>query len=184
MAVKLAAYARRASVDASALIAAYELAVAHRLTMLRDVFHPDLLHPARSALILLEDAGCTDADVLAAAALVESEFPQLRVPERDASAQVAAGVLDLVRAVPRPADAGEVLLEALLAAPADVALIAVAERLDHARHLHFREPHVWPSFHAQIGAVYLPFAARISDPLATRLLRWSDAFARRFLSSA
>ena len=182
MAVKLAAYARRAGVDHRMIVSAYQLAVDRRFTVLGDVFHPDLLHPARTALILLEDAGCMDAHVLTAAALTETEFPELRVPRREIRAAFDREVVELTSGVPLPEEAGETLLEELLAIPHDSALIAVAERLDHARHLHFREPAVWRPFFAQIAAVYLPFSSRISEPLARRLSRWSGAFERRFLS--
>src|SRR5687767_10021583 len=81
MAVKLAAYARRQGIDPQVMVSAYEMSVAHRRDTLGDIFHPDLLHPARTALILLEDAGCTDDVVLTAATLTESEFPALRLPD-------------------------------------------------------------------------------------------------------
>ena len=184
MATKLAAYARRAGVRSDKLVHAYELAVEHRLSGLRDVFHPDLLHPARTALILLEDAAVRDADVVTAAALVESEFAPLRVPPAVIAKDFSGRVVELVRATPDPSEAGEELLERLLVAPVDGALIALAERLDHARHLHFRDPGVWPSFYAQVSTVYQPFAERVSQPLAQRYSRWSLAFGRRFLRSA
>jgi len=184
MTAKLAAYARRAGVSSDPLVHAYEVAVESRLTVLRDVFHPDLLHPARTALILLEDAAVRDADVLAASALVESEFAPLRVPSSVVTRDFPPRVAELVRTTPDPLEAGEELLARLVEGPPDVALIALAERLDHARHLHFRDPALWPSFYAQVGAVYLPFAHRASPPLAQRFSRWSLAFGRRFLRSA
>jgi (p)ppGpp synthase/HD superfamily hydrolase len=184
MAVKLAAYARRAGLDPAMLVAAYEMSVAHRLAVLGDVFHPDLLHPARTALILLEDAGCTDDVVLAAATLTESEFAPLRLPDARVRAVFGDRVADLVAAVPAPAGSTETLLEELVGLPRDVALIAVAERLDHARHLHFRENGVWPSFLEQIREVYLPLAGRVSGGLQTRLSRWSGAFEERYISRA
>ncbi|MGQ0560840.1 MAG: hypothetical protein ACT443_03085 [Gemmatimonadota bacterium] len=184
MAVKLAAYARRAALDPAVLIAAYQLSVAHRLGVLGDVFHFDLLHPARTALILLEDAGCTDDVVLTAATLTESELPELRVAEAEVRAAFGERVAGLAASVPRPADAGEALLEQLVSVPHDVALIAVAERLDHARHLHFREPALWRPCHAQIEHVYVPFSPRVSTALETRLARWSAAFERRYIPTA
>jgi hypothetical protein len=76
------------------------------------------------------------------------------------------------------------LLEALVTAPHDVGLIAVAERLDHARHLHFREPALWRPFFQQITDAYLPFSDRVSGQMAVRLARWSGAFEKRLLSGA
>lgn len=184
MAEKLAVYGRRAGFDPAMLVAAYQTSVAHRLQLLGDVFHPDLLHPARTALILMEDAGCSDDVVLTAAALTESEFPALRVAEQHVRARFGDRVAGFVAAVPAPAGRDETLLEELVALPGDVALIAVAERLDHARHLHFREPAAWPAFFEQIKAAYLPFSGRVGATLQRRLQRWSDAFEERYITRA
>ncbi|MGQ0814790.1 MAG: hypothetical protein ACT4O1_10035 [Gemmatimonadota bacterium] len=179
MAVKLAARAQRAGIVADVLTSGYRLSVDKRLRVLGDVFHPDLLHPARTALILLEDAGCQDDVLLTAATLIDSEFPELRVDGSAVRAVFGERVADLVAAVPMPAEAGEALLEELVSVPHDVGLMAVAERLDHARHLHFRDAGAWRAFYAQITDAYLPFSGRVSAPLATRLSRWSTAFAKR-----
>lgn len=181
MAVKLAAYARRAGADAAPIVAAYELSVARRLATLGNVFHPDLLHPARNALILIQDVGCRNSVTLTAAALSETEFPELRIRPEEIRDAFGGVVADLVSAVPCPATAQDLLMEALVTAPDDVALIAIAERLDHARHLHFREPAVWPAFFNQIVDVYLPASARVSGELERRLARWSQAFERRLV---
>jgi (p)ppGpp synthase/HD superfamily hydrolase len=182
MALKLAVYAERAGADPGPIVAAYRAAVELRLQHLRDVFHDKLLHPARNALILMEDASCTDAALLAAAALTETEYPELSLPAERIQREFGARIAELVREVPRPADAGDALLERLVTSPDDVALIAVAERLDHARHLHFRGASIWRPFYEQIIDVYLPFSERVSPALARRLGRWAGAFERRFLS--
>jgi (p)ppGpp synthase/HD superfamily hydrolase len=179
MAAKLAAYARRSGANAAPIVAAYELCVARRLEILGDVFHPDLLHPARNALILIHDVECSDSSVLTAAALSETEFPAMRIELDVILGTFGPAVAELVSAVPQPDRARERLLEELVTAPDDVVLIAIAERLDHARHLHFRDLTVWPSFFNQIIDVYLPASARVSGALAARLERWSQAFERR-----
>ena len=179
MAVKLAAYAQRSGAEAAPIVAAYELSVARRLETLGNVFHPDLLHPARNALILIQDVGCSSSFVLTAAVLSETEFPAMRIKPEEVLGTFGGVIAELVNAVPRPDAERELLLEALVTAPYDVALIAVAERLDHARHLHFRDPAVWPSFFRQIVDVYLPAATRVSERLEVRLAHWSQAFERR-----
>lgn len=178
MAAKLAGYAERAHIRPDVLVAAYELSVARRLRLLGDVFHEDLLHPARTALILITDAGCIDDAVLTAATLVDTEFPELQPTQSEIRTAFGERVGDLVAAVPNPAG-NEALLEDLVVAPHDVALIALAERLDHARHLHFRERALWTDFYAQINGVYLPLAGRLSPPIQQRLSHWSGAFAKR-----
>src|SRR5512146_1237365 len=143
MALKLMAYAQRAGVEPNPLLQAYRTAIEIRTPVLRDIFHRELLHPARTALILLDDACCRNATLLAAAALVETEHPALRVPASRARTDLGDRAAALMSAVPIPAEAGAALVEQLVTAEEDVALIAVAERLDHARHLHFRERAVW-----------------------------------------
>jgi hypothetical protein len=142
---------------------------------------PRLLHPARTVLILLSDAACRDRDVLTAAAFVES------LPSGTTSADVAVltpRARALLAAVPLPEHGADELLERLLTVEPDATHIALAERLDHARHLHLMSDVAAAPFHAGIEAVYLPVAARTCPPLARRLERWARAFARRRLGTA
>src|SRR5687767_6431553 len=145
MADKVAVYARRAGVDDVALLmSAYQIAMLPRLEHLSDVFHHDMLHPARTVLILIEQAGITETTVLAAAALTESWDSELVVPTSVLRTDIADAVVGLRDAVPTPlSKERDTLLEALVSAETDTALIAVAERLDHARHLHFRKQADW-----------------------------------------
>ena len=180
MAVKLAHYARRAGVDDVALImTAYRLALKPRLEHLSDVFHHDMLHPARTALILLEQAGIRDSTLLAAAELTETSETELQLPVTELRAVFSDRVVALREAVPVPAAEPESLLERLVTAEPAAALIAVAERLDHARHLHFRKPAIWQPFFDEAITVYLPVAERVSEPLARRFERWAYGFRRR-----
>jgi (p)ppGpp synthase/HD superfamily hydrolase len=181
MAEKLAVYATRAGVpDVDLITDAYHIAMRPRLQTLPDVFHFDMLHPARTALILLENIACRDATVLAAAQLIETRDAGLRVSENIASA-LGDDVATLVVAVPTPQSAidDDELREALVTADRDAALIAVAERLDHARHLHMRERSEWDAYFAQTVDVYVPVAARLNEDLARRFERWAQSFARR-----
>ena len=179
MAEKLGVYATRAGVDNVALVTeAYHLAVLPRLAHLSDVFHHDLLHPARTALILIENARCTKASVLAAAEVTETLFPQMRTQPGEIADALGHHVALLAEAVPDPADE-ETLVERLVTASDDVALIALAERLDHARHLHMRERSLWRAYFDQTASVYMPLAQRVSEDLFLRFFRWATAFEKR-----
>lgn len=165
------------------ITAAFELAMRPRVERLPDGHHPDFLHPARTALILIEDAGIIDATVIAAGALCETLRPELAA--RDAEIEAAAGVevLRLVREVPLPAEAGDLLLERLVTADSPVQAIALAERLDHARHLHLRPRDEWADAHAVTCAVYGPVAARAHPTFARRYRWWCGMFEERYLGS-
>ena len=179
MAQKLVVYARRAGVDDVAIVEdAYWAVVPPRVQHFGNVFHHDVLHPARTALILIENGGCRDGIMLAAGQLTETYCPSLRVPQH-VIATFDERVARLAAAVPDPLTAREALPEALVLAEQDAALIAVAERLDHARHLHMRERHEWPGFFEQVLEVYLPVAQRISQDIARRFERWAVSFRRR-----
>jgi hypothetical protein len=143
-------------------------ALAHRLSVLRDEDHYDALHPSRTLLILLDDCDVTDAAMLHDAALVESEHEALRLPGDESTA------------VPTPRTSGDELTEQLVSAPEAIRLIALAERLDHARHLHLRERAAWPDFHESIATIYAPIADRTHPRLAARYARWLETFPRRF----
>jgi hypothetical protein len=141
-----------------------------------------MLHPARSALILLQDAEVRDAVLLTAAALSESEYAEMRPRPEDIRRLFGAGVADLCALLPAADD--EELTEKLVTLPNDVALIAMAERLDHARHLKFRDPSCWVRGYEQVEAVYLPVCSRISEPLARRFERWARGFRKQQLEEA
>lgn len=152
-----------------------------RSTILRNPEHPDYLHPGRTLLVLLEDLRVTDADVLAAALIVDSERPGLG-PSGDEAMQLA-GARPAAIAAPIPAASAEfeTRLETLLCLEPESLLVALAERLDHARHLHLRPPETFAAFHASIGSADLPASSRSHPRLAWRLQWWYDSFARRFL---
>lgn len=169
--------------DAEALVAAYRLAMPPRVARFDD-HHPDLLHTARTALILLEDAGTRDRDVLCAAALAETRDLSL-APERGSiAAAVGASVARLLDAVPVPDEDDALLLEALVTAPPGATLVALAERLDHARHLHLRDSDEWEAYHAVTSSAYVPVATRVNKGLAQRLTWWCEMFASRFLGAS
>jgi (p)ppGpp synthase/HD superfamily hydrolase len=182
---RAAAMAERVTLECSAVLphagaalvrAAVTAALRARDDAVVSELDPHCLHPARTVLILLSDVACRDADVLAAAAFVES-LP-FAGPRADASC-LTARAHALLAAVPLPDDSADELLERLVTADPDAACIALAERLDHARHLHLMSGVAAAPFLAGVEAVYLPLATRICPPLARRLERWAGAFARR-----
>ena len=163
--------ARLPAPDRARILEANAAALLHRQAVLQDEDHFEALHPTRTLLILLDDCDVVDADVLEAAPAIESEHAELRVAHRSALADL----------VPVPSTA-ERLMEELVVASGEVRLLALAERLDHARHLHLREPGTWTGFHGSIGAVYRPIAHRTQPRLARRYDWWWRMFERRFLA--
>jgi (p)ppGpp synthase/HD superfamily hydrolase len=158
---------------------AHALAMAPRVRALDDDHHPLYLHPGRTVLVLLRDAGVTDPTLLAAAAVVESEDAAFRVGFAELREGLGAEVAGLAAAVPMPRT--ETLAEALVTASERVRLVALAERLDHARHAHLREADdAWMrALHEEVGAVYLPVAERTHPRLAQRYRHWWRVFGRR-----
>lgn len=138
---------------------------------------PVYLHPARSVLILVADTGLRDADALAAAALLETHHDRLAP---DPAWAPTARTAEILASVPRPAelDADE-LREALIAADDGVRLVALAERLDHARHLRQYPQPEWLAMYEGIRDAYLPVAEWGGGLLGARYRRWATAFARR-----
>ena len=81
---------------------AHALAMEPRVRAIDDDHHPLFLHPGRSVLILLRDAGVTDAPTLAAAAVTESEDAGFRIGSGEIRAHLGDDVADLVVRVPLP----------------------------------------------------------------------------------
>jgi (p)ppGpp synthase/HD superfamily hydrolase len=186
MARRLGRTAHRLGLEAAGrqrVLEAYATAMAPRLERVPTDHHPDFLHPARTALILMDDARVSDPLTLAAAALTETRagapgatpsVMEALDPEATAvaSAVVAAGAARADRQV-----------EELLALAPEGLLVAVAERLDHARHLHLREREEWAPYHARTCEAYAAVASRAHATLARRLEFWCATFSRRFLQA-
>ena len=167
------------SIDVDRVLRAYWLALEHRRGLPED--HPMALHPARTVLILFHDCGIHDAVMLSAAALIDSSVPQRSVPADVVAAELGEKAGELKAAVPVPEAAGEELLEQMLTAEPAAQLIALAERLDFARHLHLLPEENWLREHELIRTVYLPVALRADPMLGRRFSRWVDSFGRRRL---
>lgn len=160
--------------------AAIEAARAPRLAVIDDDHHPDYLHPGRCAVILLDDVGLADPLALAAACVLDTRRSDLEPPDREVTEHVSAAVVAFRSAVPRPGSA--TLLEDLLASAPEVALVALAERLDQVRHAH-----MWGDLeearaaHQEASEVYLKMAERTHTRLATRYTHWCRAFSEGYL---
>jgi len=136
------------------------------------------LHPGRSVLVLLRDVGALRSEVLAAAAVHDSEDPALRVPLEKVGGALGEAVASVVESIPLPGD--ERLTERLVLLDSEPRLAALAERLDHLRHAHLREdPTWWRAVHAEAGKVWLPVAERTHPRLAGRYRHWYRTFGRR-----
>ena len=162
---------------------AIEAAMAPRLAAIEDDHDPDYLHPARTVLVLLDDVGLADPVALAAASLLDTRRDDLEVPDRVVTERVSSAVTAFRNSVPRSGSGA--LLEDLLASEPDVALVALAERLDHIRHAH-----LWGDLsearaaHQEATEVYLKMAERTHALLAARYARWCRSFGERYLKNA
>jgi (p)ppGpp synthase/HD superfamily hydrolase len=167
--------------DARAIGDCFLVAMRHRAPAIPDDHDPDYLHPARTALILIEDVGVRDPATLRAAVMHETSRPDLALDSgviaRVAGPEAAAIVRQLV---PPDADAAD-LVETLVTAPHDVLALYLAGQLDHARHLHLHDPAAWREGHERVARSLLPLAQRCNPLLAKRFERWATAFRRRFL---
>lgn len=161
---------------------AFTRAMAPRKAKLGDDHDPRFLHPGRTALILMDDAGFTDARGLATAILAETESPELvwaAGPEDHDPPEIQAALIE-ARRLPSMAD-GEVLAERLVTAPEPIAFIALAEYLDQLRHLRlWADPERVRARGEVTAGVLLPVAERV-HPVLARRYRW---WVRRVVSAS
>lgn len=158
----------------------FDRVIEHRLASVSDERDPEFLHPGRTAIILMEDVRVLDYACVAAGIALDSLFPG-RSPDKATliswGEDEAARLLDEIGV---GAD-DEVLTEALVTSSDAARTAALAERLDHARHLHLRDPRGWSAFHEAVVRLYLPLAARTNATLERRYQWWAGMFATRFL---
>jgi hypothetical protein len=155
---------------------AYALAMEPRRVL--DEHHPAFLHPGRSILVLLQDVGPLPAEVLAAAAVHESEEAGFRLNVSDVRRALGNAVADLGSSLPLPTD--EDLVELLVTLDERARLAALAERLDHIRHAHLEEnPARWRALRDEVSAAWAPVAERTHSRLADRYRAWLRAIDRR-----
>jgi len=162
---------------------AIEAAMAPRSAAMADDHDPDYLHPGRTAVVLLDDVGLADPVALAAACLLDTRRDDLELSDREVTEQVSPAVTAFRNAVPRSSSV--TLLEDLLASDPDVALVALAERLDQIRHAH-----LWGDLsearaaHQEASEVYLKMAERTHARLAARYASWCRSFGQRYLKNS
>ena len=160
--------------DTGLLREAFESAMAPRLEALDDDHDPRFLHPGRTALILLQDAGYAEPHGLATAILAETESPELSClagPEPDDAPSLLAARAE-ARALPLMADAEE-FAERLLTAPEPIPLVALAEYLDQLRHLRLWAEAERVQACGDVAArILVPVAERVHPVLARRYRWW------------
>lgn len=182
MARSLASAARAQGMDEPELLAldrALTLAMEPRIHALDDDHHPAFLHPGRNAMVLLRDVGTVDVSVLVVAVLHESRDHHLRASAGDVESTLGSATLHAVDSIPLPGD--ERLVERLLTLGPGLSLAALAERLDHLRHLHLREDLMdeWAGCHREVMEAWLPFAQRVHPTLTKRYAHWARTFVKR-----
>lgn len=156
------------------ILTAYRLALELRRERLAPE-DPGFLHPGRTVLILLTDVGRRPLPVFAAAPLCESEDAGLSVPRDRIEEALGSPIADLAGDVPLSGDPR--LTERLVTSEPEVRLLALAERLDHLRHLHLADdPERLREAHREARDVYLPVAARVHAELERRIRWWCDRF--------
>lgn len=155
---------------------AYALAMEPRRVL--DQHDPAFLHPGRTVLVLLQDVGPLAAEVLAAAAVHESEEARFRLDAADVRRELGDDVADMSASLPLPTD--EDLVERLVSLDLGARLAALAERLDHIRHAHLRDdPAWWRVLRDEVTAAWAPVAERTHPRLADRYRAWLRAISRR-----
>lgn len=151
---------------------ALDLAMTPRRAALPDDHHPAFLRPGRVVLVLLSDTPERSPGILAAAALTESLDASLRCLPRAVEEALGSRIEELRRAVPTVTDGEEDHLERLVSAPLELARVALAEHLDHLRHLHLeRDATTRERMCARALDLWLPVARR-TDPVLERRFRW------------
>lgn len=155
---------------------AYDVASRAHANQRRKEGTPYLVHPLRVALILAEERGLTDAEMVAAA-LLHDVVEDSAFTVEDVAAQISPAAADLVRWLTKPpAENGDTeardaaYFTALLDAPLAARLVKLADRLDNVRYLHTACNPRWArAYRAETRRWVLPIADRTDAWFAAHL---------------
>jgi hypothetical protein len=155
---------------------AHREAGVHRARLLPpDEDDPRWLHPGRNVLILLDDGGVGDPELLALAAGVDQGAPLL-MEARVRGVAEGVGIPFLEGGLGAPeADAEDEdgWLTAVVELPDPVLALVVADALDFLRHLHLAPPGPGRGVAAGRGErLVLPLAVRLGGRLERRIRWW------------
>lgn len=167
--------------QANRLADCFLAAMRSRAAAIGDDHDPAYLHPARTALILLDDVGLQDADVLSAAVVHDAVRPDLAMNADDLRVLAGDRAADIIDLLPHPDADPAAIMETLVTLPAGVLALYLASQLDLARHLHLGDAAGWAAGHARVTGSLIRLAHRCHPLLAKRFERWAGAFRRRFL---
>lgn len=148
-----------------AVLLNHERAMEQRRARLEDDHHPAFLHPGRSLIVALDDAGVRDPKLLALLPLMDSVNPEL-----------APDPLEWAEALDRlgtPPLAPGASLEALVQLDPESMSVVLSEALDHLRHLHLLDGVERRRRLAERAeSLVLPLAGRLGGALDRRLRWW------------
>lgn len=164
--------------DVELLATAHALAMAPRVAALSDDHDPAYLHPGRTAAILLDDLAMLDAGWVAAGMLLDTGRPDLEAQD-EVLQELPPELLERRCSLPRPGS--ETLVEDLLSLQPVALNVALAERLDHLRHIHlWADVDAAARVYAHAAESYSRVAARSHPKLARRYAWWTRTFGRKF----
>jgi hypothetical protein len=161
---------------------AFHRAMEPRHRLLDDDPEPRYLHPGRTALVLMDDAGVRDPGWVRAAILTETESPELAWHPGSEAPDWIREARSRAREVPGMDDPE--LAERLVTAPPEATALALCEHLDQLRHLHLWAEGSRVARAARTAEeVLLPVAHRANPVLARRFAWWVRRVGRGFSAS-
>ncbi len=156
------------------ILRSHEHAMRRRRELLDDDHHPAFLHPGRTILVALEDAGVRDPAWLALAPLLDSVTPDF-APDPGEWTEALQAV------PPLPLEPGATL-EELVQLDAEPLRVVLSEALDQLRHLHLiDDTDHQRTLAMRVEERVLPLAARAGGTLDRRFRWWWRRVGRGFV---
>ncbi len=170
------------------ILKAYKFSKIKHTGQIRDEGTPYFYHPYRVALVLIQELGLTDTNIICSA-LLHDVIEDSDCTDEDIRIMFNEEIAIMVNYLTKPPKKQfnsskkrhDYYFDRLLKAPDNVLLIKLADRLDNIFSIHLSpRKEKQKKYYDETCQYYLPLAKRINDKLYQKFISWKNYFEKNY----